>query len=254
MPWCNKSTGGYNTGSGEGRTNANKVVDILQPLGFSLSSICAILGNIQGESGLNPWRWQSDYVPTVSEFQNWTSAQAVLHGYGLFQYTPANKYINSTNYNTYYGLGYAPNFSDQTGGQYDGSAQLEYFNDTFSSSWISAQGNFNYYNNEFLLIGVDISAFYWTSYSDFKTGIKNGVQMPLDHLTGAFELCYERPNNVGAAQSYGSRCNYAQIWWDYFQQEPPTPDPDPPLPPTPPTPPYNPPGKMKLWMMLRHFL
>ena len=252
MGWNNKSTGGYTTGSAEGRSNANKVLDILQPLGYSLASICGILGNIQGESGLNPWRWQSDHVPTYSEFYNWTSSQASAHGYGLFQFTPANKYINDTNYNAYYGYGYAPNFSNIAGGLYDGSSQLEFFNNTFSSSWINAQSNYNYYYQDFIDIGVDISSFYWASYSEFKTGVKNGVNMTIPQLTGAFELCYERPNSIGAAQSYNARCNYAQTWWDYFQNTPPTPDPDPPLPPTPPTPPPVARKKMPLWMMLRH--
>lgn len=248
MAWVNKAIGGYSTGSGEARTNANKIVDLLQPYGFSLRSICAILGNIQGESGMNPWRWQGDRVQSVNSISSSV-------GYGLFQFTPPTKYINSTNYNQYYGVGYAPNFSDQPGGQYDGSAQIEFFNDGYYNTWIVAQSNYDYYYTEFSLIGIDISTFYWTTSAEFKSGAKNGVDMPLEYLTGAFELCYERPRDIYAASGYEARCIYTTEWWSYFQNEPPTPDPDPPLPPDPPTPPpHYSTKKMPLWMMLRRYL
>lgn len=48
--------------------------------GWTLNAICAILGNMQAESTINPGRWQSDNVGSTS------------NGYGLVQWTPSTKY------------------------------------------------------------------------------------------------------------------------------------------------------------------
>lgn len=53
-------------------------------LGLHVNVICALLGNMQRESGLNPGRWEDDIVNNYSK------------GFGLVQWTPATKYLNES--------------------------------------------------------------------------------------------------------------------------------------------------------------
>ena len=216
--WYAKPTGGYTSSSTEGRTNATNIASYLEAQGWSLTSICALLGNGAGESGLNPWRWESDYIPTVNEFSNWTQQQEMQHGYGIFGFTPARKYINSTNQSQLYSYGYAPNFSDLQGNATDGLAQLIYFMSTVAANW--THNLYNYYEPEFTAIGVDISTFYNVSYSDFIHGVNGNTPMTLAECVGAFELCYEKPAASAAASSYNNRVAAAQAWYNYFSQTP----------------------------------
>jgi hypothetical protein len=68
--------------TGEMFTNAHYIKAALIADGWTSSAICAVLGNMQAESGLNPGRWQSDRVGNLSG------------GYGLVQWTPATNYID----------------------------------------------------------------------------------------------------------------------------------------------------------------
>lgn len=220
MAWHAKSTGGYDRASTEGTDNATMLCTALLEEGWSLNSVCALLGNGAGESGLNPWRWESDYVPTVAEFMGWTAAQAQHHGYGLFGFTPASRYINSNNEQTYSRYGYSPNFSDRSGNASDGEAQTRYFITTVSPNW--THNLYSYYYDNFINIGVNIDAFYYMTFQEFITGKdSNDNEYSLDALTGAFELCYEKPADWAAASSYSSRVNNAYYWLNYFNDNPP---------------------------------
>lgn len=219
--WHAKATGGYARTSIEALDNASNLASALLADGWALEPICALLGNGAGESGLNPWRWESDYIPTTGEFASWTSSQQQNHGYGMFQFTPANKYINATNASRYAANGYGPNFSNSPGKQTDGEAQTLYFVSTVSDSW--SHGLYNYYYDDFQSIGVDISTFYYVTYDDFKEGKNGSRTMTLEECTGAFCLCWERPADWAAAGSYRERCNNAQYWYDYFLENPPGP-------------------------------
>lgn len=224
--WHAKPTGGYSKESTEALENATLLASALSGIGWVKTAICALLGNGAGESGLNPWRWEGDYIPTYSEFLNWTIEQARTHGYGMFQFTPANKYINQANQSTYGGNGYAPHFSDQTGNASDGEAQTLFFANSVQGEWL--HNLYNYYYDDFANIGVDISAWYYTTYANFIQGIdNNGNTLSLADLTGVFELVYERPSDTYAASSYWTRVDNAEYW--YYN----LPD----IPPEPPTPP-----------------
>lgn len=107
--WHNKNYGAYSRDSLEAQENVMKIVSELMPLGWTVNAIAGIVGNIEAESGFNPWRWQSD-------------TQNLTGGYGLFQYTPATNYINSSLAQQQ--TGFAPNYPIGNGGQNDGSAQL----------------------------------------------------------------------------------------------------------------------------------
>lgn len=219
--WHAKTTGGYVRTSQEALDNATMLANALTARGWSVIAIAALLGNGAGESGLNPWRWESDYVPTVSEFQSWDSTQEMSHGYGIFGFTPARKYINNQNQNQYSIYGYAPNFSDRAGNATDGNAQTLYFMSTVESSW--SHNLYSYYEDDFAAIGIDINAFYWVTYQDFIRGVNGQTNMTLNECVGAFELCYEKPADWAAASSYQTRCDNADYWYQYLLQHPPVP-------------------------------
>lgn len=204
--WSAKVYGGYDRTSAEAKGNAQEMANTLQAAGWSVKSVCAMLGNGAGESGLNPWRWESDDVPTVAQYQGWTSSEAMSHGYGLFGFTPASKYIEGGR--SY--AGYAPNFSDQSGAPTDGNAQTLYFRETVATSW--SHGLYDYYKDDFAAIGVNIDDFYNMSFAEFIAGAAS-----IENLVGAFELCYEKPADWAAASSYKTRVDNAKYWETVIQ-------------------------------------
>ena len=66
------------------RINAFYIYSALLDKGWSENAICALLGNMQSESSINPGRWQSDRV----------GGDSSGHGYSLVQWTPYTKYTN----------------------------------------------------------------------------------------------------------------------------------------------------------------
>ena len=70
--------------SSQQTANATYIFNYLRDLGISKQAACAILGNIQAESGINPGIWEvvSDPPATTSD------------GYGLIQWTPATNFLN----------------------------------------------------------------------------------------------------------------------------------------------------------------
>ena len=98
MTWYAKPSGAYAIDSTEARGNMDEIRNLCASRGWSLEAICGMLGNMVNESGLNPWRWQSDRV-------NYSN------GYGLPQFTPASGYFNDYGVGT---EGYAPNRSTST--------------------------------------------------------------------------------------------------------------------------------------------
>lgn len=131
MAWHAKSTGGYHYTSSEAYDNCYQIYGILNSLGWTLEAICGVLGNMNSESGYNPWRWQYEEVLSVDDSVAWDpSASDTKHAYGLCQWDGPGKYIvNGQGYQ-----GYAPNFSDQAGSASDGRAQV-YFLDGYSAQW-----------------------------------------------------------------------------------------------------------------------
>lgn len=78
-----KPSGGYAINSLEGTTNIQRIYDYLHNEGYADNCIVGILGNVYGESALNPWLWENN-------------TYNLNNGYGLFQFTPASEYINAT--------------------------------------------------------------------------------------------------------------------------------------------------------------
>lgn len=119
MAWHNKSTGGYAEGTPEFDENCNEIWRVLGPLGWSKNAVAAICGNFAHEGGMNPWRWEGD---NVLNYGNPIIATSTTNGYGLAQFTPSGKYILDSRAQAL--SGYGPNYSDRTGSNNDGEAQV----------------------------------------------------------------------------------------------------------------------------------
>lgn len=117
--WYAKPSGGYGITSAEGHNNMDMIYSAFSAQGYTIEAVSAIIGNMNNESAMNPWRWQGDTV-------NYSA------GYGLIQFTAARDYINLT------GIPYhSPNLStsSQTSGATpeDGYAQCSViYNDTLN--------------------------------------------------------------------------------------------------------------------------
>ena len=211
--WYAKPLLGYLRDSTEAISNATEIKNYLTSLGWSLNAICGMLGNLGSESGYNPWRWENDWKPEVGALAILSKQEAYTyegtdHGYGLYAFTPANKYCNTTS-ETY--TGYAPNFSDEAGNPSDGQAQ---------TYWVHVHPDQFY------------PAYYswyptWTDFSNYKTSTEN-----CQTLADIWMCNWEKPAYQNALNSRADRMNEAQYWWDYFEGGP-TPPPPPPTPPKP---------------------
>lgn len=126
MSWHAKRNGGYTRSSQEAYDNCLMIYGILSSLGWSLNAVSGVLGNMESESGYNPWRWQyrngnDDPLPENDPDIYVSSGKA----YGLCQWDPASKYIVGGQGYT----GYGPNYSDKPGSASDGRAQMYFLND-----------------------------------------------------------------------------------------------------------------------------
>lgn len=81
--WHAKPSGIYHHNSQEWCDNLDCIYAEFHAQGYTLESICGIIGNFEAESRMNPWRWQRDRYNLDA-------------GYGLVQFTPARDYINLT--------------------------------------------------------------------------------------------------------------------------------------------------------------
>lgn len=174
--WHAKATGGYDKESDEAQENAICIYKILYDRGWTLEAVSALLGNFHVESGYNPWRWQSDSIGTPSSSS----------GYGLAQFTPAGKYINSSYAQSY--EGYDPNYSGHTGNPNDGNAQILFIDE-----------HADYYS----------TSSYPLLYDEFKISTES-----VDYLTAAWIYNYERPADPSASLSL--RQEAANYWYTYL--------------------------------------
>lgn len=177
---------------------------------WSLEAICGMIGNMQTESGVNPWRWQSDSVSLTDSKK----------GYGLPQFTPAYGYIDE------YGKGipgYAPNLSTSkvTDGASpsDGQAQIICIDEDRAGKFMNRSSYCKY---------ADIRGYFPLS------AFKQGSDLWLSTVAWLFH--YEFPASQYRTEAAAKgRYTSAVAAFEYLKSgEVPTP-PDP--PPTPPTPP-----------------
>lgn len=176
MAWHVKNTGAYARTSQEALENAQEVYNVLYSLGWCLEAVCAMLGNVEHESGYNPWRWQGDTVLPVGDARiGYIGGPNTGHAYGLCQQDPAAKYI----YRSYaQALPYfGPNYSNQPGNPRDGQPQLEYIH------WICLDPNGGEWDPD------TSHSTYNMPFADF---IANSQNRNIAYLTRTFFYGYER--------------------------------------------------------------
>lgn len=204
--WHAKELYGYGRDTVEATQNAIMVYKVLAgTFKWTLNAVAAVLGNMEWESGYNPWRWGYD-VPLPSYDYRRDGI-----GYGLVQYTPPQKYIDSDISKA--APGYAPHFSDRSGSPDDGTAQL-YFLSQATNIWYPVPP-------------------YNMSYDDFK----NSDESP-EYLSDVFLDTYERPADPEATRK--DRQEAARFWYDYLAQYDPG---------TPVVPPSRRRRRVPVWMM-----
>lgn len=225
MSWCAKPSGVYGYTSTEGRANIYEINTFFNNRGYTLESQAGIIGNVFGESGLNPWRWQSDKYNRSG-------------GYGLFQFTPAKNYIDGYSHIEHY----APNLSTSSitsgASPTDGIAQLTVFDSGAwgwkSSCWRTYWDKDSYpslyaVRNEILNIYGNGSSLTMSQFKDIDN---------VYYATFAFLACFEGP----AVPNLSKRYEYAIDIYTMLTG-------DTPIDPHPPTRKK----KMPLWLYLRYF-
>lgn len=227
MSWSAKPSGPYSLSSAEARGNVSEMNSILHEEGFTLEAQSGVIGNSLAESGLNPWRWQSD-------------SYNQSNGYGLFQFTPARSYIEDAVGYT----GYAPNLSTSTitkgASPSDGFAQMYVMVQDFLGKWNPYIWRPYWDKEEYSDLWYDVGVILDSYGSDGKLSINQFRQIDgIYYATLAFLGCYEGP----AVPNIDTRVVYARQIYEMLSGNPPPPDP-----------PHKPKKKgMPLWLYLRKF-
>ena len=214
MTWHAKPAGGYSLGSADWIDNWNEIIFMLS---WTDEAKAGMGGNLQHESGMNPWRWQSDTVNTSA-------------GYGLPQFTPASGYLALS--------GVTPNMSTSqiTAGATpeDGARQMQAIDSDelhkwVSSCWRSYWSKITYaglwaYAQEIMNTWGNGSS---VSFSQFK------ACTDVDAATFIWLACYEGPGapNYTARQTT-ARTIYTQYMGGVIPPTPPGPQPPTPDPPS----------------------
>lgn len=215
MAWHAKPAGAYTLGSADWIDNLNMIIGLCP--GWTAEAIAGMAGNMQHESGLNPWRWEGDSVGAIYG-----------NGYGLPQFTPARDYINLP--------GATPNLSTSTtttgASPDDGTRQMQAIDSDELGKWVSDCWRFQswstitysglyQYRNEILNLYGNGSSI---TFSQFKAC--NDV----DACAFIWLACYEGPG----VPNYTPRQNTARLIYQNYMGGvlPPTPDPPTPDPPS----------------------
>lgn len=214
MTWHAKPSGGYGFSSSENYDNSMEIYGILNGQGFSVAAVSGVCGNAQHESGLNPWRWQGDYVHSSG-------------GYGLLQWTPSTGYTSLS--------GATPNFSvtSVTAGATpeDGARQMQAFYENNPAKWHSScwrsywssSSYPEYYAKTRYILNT------WGDGANISLAQFKLIDDP-SYAADCFLACFEGPG----VPNYATRESTAAQFYERFTGvTPPTPDP----PPTPPPPP-----------------
>ena len=222
LEWQAKRLGFYDIGEQEPHDNGAMMCLSLFEKEWVLESCCVVVSYAFQQSGLNPWYWSGNYLPDVTELNEWTYEQASEHSYGLFQFNPCTVYINPIN-ETRYSEWYSPNFIDQKGTPLDGESQMRYFSEYDLLPWVDTERD-KYYD-AFQKISVDIDTFYSITLDEFTVGATSESKIPLRALVGAWMLKHEQLPVDEAVKTYADRVSDAEYWFDYYTKHPPNPAP-----------------------------
>lgn len=189
--------------------NAYIIMKYLKALGWSFQTICALLGNYQSESHLDPRNWERQADPTG--------------GFGLPQWTPQSQYQG---------------WGNTIWGQSDPFAP--YYYNGYYELYIQASEVFNYPNNQWKKHTDDPQGnpssgssyypgypdsgppdqSYWINFADWCRGRLpssiSSVNSRLDYLTGAYYWNYEQVADYVADYSLPQRRNRARSWYQKF--------------------------------------
>ncbi len=206
MSWHCKATGGYALDisdgapcdrypTAEGFDNMDQFYYILKSIyHWTTQAIVGVMTCIGFESKYNPWSWEGTIVPSTINYTTSTGNK----GYGLVQWTPGS-YINQENYHknkyidnpyTVGKPGYAPNFSNQVGGYYDGYAQTVFL---ATKAW-SIDGGYN-------------KDYYEPTPTNYYSHLAPEFSDYIVSTADAWELCetwvynFERPTNPATNRS-----------------------------------------------------
>ena len=236
MAWNAKPSGGYATSDQEYLDNITQINGFLNSKGYTLEAQAGVIANIYAESGLNPWRWQSDTYD-------------ITYGYGLFQYTPGSGYLDLSNQNI---PGFSPSQDvtavDPNATPEDGWAQLVVMDDDMLGKWYGACWRTGQLYAQYWDVNL-----YPNIYADVQTILTdygNGSSITLaqfkliddiDLATLCFLGCFEGPldpfSNPSHPSSYESRLGYANAIYSLLSGD------------TPPEPPSPTPGMGKMHTM-----
>lgn len=198
--WRAKIRGGYDLYSPEWRENIVEANILFNSMGYSLEAQAGILGNIQAESALNPWRWQDDSVSLTSRSK----------GYGLLQFTPAFEYVLDIDLPNH-----APSLSvtEATPGASpnDAICQLNVLNNDNLAKWNSTCWRIYWDKTEYAAL--------WQKAQNILNTFGNGSNITInqfktinnvDDAVFAFLACYEGPQDP----NYSTRVTYANAIYE----------------------------------------
>ena len=223
MAWHAKPSGAYGFNEAENYDNSMEIYGILSSQGFNVAAVAGVCGNSQHESGLNPWRWQSDQV-------------SASLGYGLLQWTPSTGYTSLA--------GATPNFSTSAVTQgatpEDGARQIQAFYENNPAKW----------NTSCWRVYWDVTTYheYYVRTRYILNTWGNGRSLTLDqfknitdpaYAADAFLACFEGPT----VPNYSVRESTAADFYQRFTGV------TPPTPPTPPDPPQ--PQLAPIWLICK---
>lgn len=211
--WHAKIYGGYGFTSEEARDNIQEINWTMNEWGYTLEAQAGIIGNLNWESRMNPWKWQNDRVN-----------EGYTNGYGLFQYTPASRYFNHCSDKPYYGPSLST--SEDTPGMTpeDAICQLNSFRDNELHDWLN-YGWRSYWDREAY---VDMYERFTTAMDNWGT---NGrlSQAAYSQITDEgdaailFMACYLGPGGT-SEPNWRSRIQSARQCLDWLSTDPrPTP-------------------------------
>ena len=166
--------------------NAIGLFRMLYRLGFTNAPICAMLGNIQAESGMNPGRLQgssADPIPDNTTMMSFTA------GAGIVQWTPAN-------------------------------TTLVPFAISLNRLWYSMNTQYlrlkDEYENNYEFVGVTVNGVYynWAVFHDYPPDPNDPMQTVND-LAEAFLRGYLRPSNPDA--TLANRQFLSRLWYNQLK-------------------------------------
>lgn len=190
MAWDYIYTDGYV--SVDMNNNAQLIYDYLTGKGVTAEATCAIIANMQSESGLNPGQWEHPQTGQPSNVGKWSTA-----GFGLGQWTPASKVSNYVK-------------SQEPAIVSDGYKQLDLLLDVpsqWSTRFVDVNGYSSYYN----LTGVP----YFSDFASFLASTQDAGDLAV-----AYMVCWERPNKKYADPA--NRRSQGEYWYSYFGGQPST--------------------------------